>query len=213
MDKYHEIMEHIYVTPAMRDRILSGISRHFRGKRAFGARSGRMYSLAAAAAAFVIIGGVGLWQHMRAPQTGITSSYESSGVSDTFAVIDCASAQELSSLMGFDVPELSHLPFEPQEVLYTAIGKDLAQIRYLGSGETDMLTYRKSPGAEDNSGDYNTYSETGSLDINGLSLQIKGHDGLIYLACWSDPEYSYSISIASGCTKEELSAIISDLSK
>ena len=52
--------------------------------------------------------------------------------------------------------EAEHLPFAPQEVLYTAFDSGLAQVEYRGeNGQTALL--RKSQGTEDNSGDFDQY--------------------------------------------------------
>ena len=57
--------------------------------------------------------------------------------------------------MGFSVEEAEHLPFAPQEVLYTAFDSGLAQVENRGeNGQTALL--RKSQGAEDNSGDFDS---------------------------------------------------------
>ena len=208
LSKYSEIMEHIYVTPDMKDRILSGISRHFRIKYETGRRRSRIYSLGAVAAAAVIICSVGLWQHSKPAGTDTGDTYESQPVAGAFAVIDCASVQELSGIVGFDVPVLSSLPFEVQQTTYTALGNELAQVRYFGADESDVLTYRKSPGEEDNSGDYTQYSETDVLEADGLQINVKGNDGLIYLSCWNDGGYAYSISSGAGLTRDEVIGLV-----
>ena len=64
--------------------------------------------------------------------------------------------------MGFSVEEAEHLPFAPQEVLYTAFDSGLAQVEYRGeNGQTALL--RKSQGPEDNSGDFNQYPDVKTL--------------------------------------------------
>ena len=50
-------------------------------------------------------------------------------------MVEAASAEALSDLVGFDVADVEGLPFTPEEIRYTAYRGELAEIRYSGFSE------------------------------------------------------------------------------
>ncbi|HAY64315.1 MAG TPA: DUF4367 domain-containing protein, partial [Ruminococcaceae bacterium] len=48
----------------------------------------------------------------------------------------------------------------------------------------------KSPGTEDNSGDYTVYAQEETLEISGNAVTLKGNDGAYSLAVWTDGSYA-----------------------
>lgn len=83
----------------------------------------------------------------------------------------------------------------------------MAGIEYSGDGERAI--YRKSPGAEDNSGDYNDYAAVGSASAGDVQIMLKGGaPGSYTLALWSADGYSYSLSLSSPLTESEWLALI-----
>lgn len=203
MSKYDEIMDRVHVTDEMRDRVLDGVDRYFvqEWRRR---KLRRLYTAGAAvAAAVVLVVGFGALRNVGTGSIGIPggNTGETELAAGVFYVMDCASVQELESIVGFSVPELSKLPFEAENTAYTAIGEDLAQIIYYGNDGNAELILRKSPGTEDNSGDYNSYENETELEINGITVSLKGNSGLWNLACWYDGEYAYSLSYNTGQMK------------
>ena len=116
------------------------------------------------------------------------------------------SAEELSKAVGFNLFEINNLPFKAKETNYIAIDKDFAEINY--SGEENSLTYRKSVGTEDNSGDYNVYDYSGEIEINKIKVTVKGEAESLKLAFWTDGKYSYSISLDKAVTQKEMKDLI-----
>ena len=109
---------------------------------------------------------------------------------------------EYSSAVGFDVGELGYVPYGAEASGYVSIGEDLAQVVY--ESEEGSVIYRKSPGNEDNSGDYNVYEDTeiGCLK-DGTEVIMKGSGELWQLAVWQKDGYSYSLSFYPGVDKDE----------
>ena len=70
---------------------------------------------------------------------------------------------------------------------------------------------RKAAGDEDISGDYNDYSETSAQEIGGHSVTVKGEGGKIMTAVWADGGYSFSVSVDSGLTADELAGLIAEV--
>ena len=93
--------------------------------------------------------------------------------------------------------EAETFPFAPQEVLYMAFDSGLAQVEYRGeNGMTALL--RKSQGTEDNSGDFNQYSDVETLTMADADVTLKGVDGRFTLALWQKDGFSYSLNLSQG---------------
>ena len=116
----------------------------------------------------------------------------------------------LEQAVGFSVEEAEHLPFAPQEVLYTAFDSGLAQVEYRGeNGQTALL--RKSQGTEDNSGDFDQYPDVKTLDTAGIDVTLKGTDGQFTLALWQEDGFSYSLSLSQGQDAQGWAEILSGI--
>lgn len=78
---------------------------------------------------------------------------------------------------------------------------------------SDSLMIRKVLGTDtaDVSGDYNTYTETGSLIINDLEITTRGNDGTISNALWSNDTYTYAVVSSKGLTTAELTELLAEI--
>lgn len=181
--KYAELMDKIELTPEMRERVLSGVERKLDRNPARGSRLLRRCPPFAACLALVIAAAVVL------PQAA------SPGVEYVPGIEPARDAASLSDAVGYEVRDVSGLPFEPDAAVYTAYG-DMAEIDYSGEGE--QAVYRQSPGAEDNSGDYNEYAAVTTTTVGDAQVTLKGGAPDSYtLALWSSGGYSYSLSLSS----------------
>lgn len=122
------------------------------------------------------------------------------------AILEAGSAAELSELVGFEMEDILSLPFQPKETIYRAYGDSLAQIIYIN--ESDSVDYRKSPGMEDNSGDYSVYDEMIEISTGAVTATLKGTDGIYSLAVWTDGTYSYSLRLSQPFAQEEWADIL-----
>ena len=43
------------------------------------------------------------------------------------------------------------------------------------------------------------------MDVDGVSVEMRGADGNVYLAVWTDGEYAYSIDSTAGMAQEAMS--------
>lgn len=192
--RYSEIMDRIEVTDEMRGRILSNIQAADippEKQRKVISYPVRAYLSAAACLVILLVGAFTL-RRVWIPEPPIAQ--------DVFTVVEVPTLQELSEAVGFEVHEITGLPFEVKETLYTAYGHDLAQIEY--RGDTQSAIYRKSVGSEDNSGDYTDYPEAQEISAGGCNLTLKGENGLYVLAIWQSGDYAYSLSLSEGITGE-----------
>lgn len=67
---------------------------------------------------------------------------------------------------------------------------------------------RKTLGVADNSGDKTEYHEIAEQSVNGLTVTLKGDDGLVFLAVWNDNNFAYTVSAANGVTADEMTDYI-----
>ena len=67
---------------------------------------------------------------------------------------------------------------------------------------------RKTLGVIDNSGNNTEYSESSEQSINGLTVNCKGNDGLVYLAVWNNNNFAYTISVNEGVSVDEMTEYI-----
>lgn len=176
---YDEIMDRVVVTADMRGRILSAIQQPQRRRPSPAVR----YVAAAACVALIAAGALALpalrQEPVREPPDGVQTVVPQ--------MTEAASLEELCQLVGFDVPQITNLPFAATEVRYTAFGTDMAQVQYVG--DSQMLTFRKAPGSGDPSGDYTAYTDVVTVG----DATLKGEDGGYRLAVWADGDYTCSL--------------------
>ena len=207
MAKYNEIMGKIEVTNEMQSRILKNVENHFEGKKGY--RKKIWYpTLAGVAVAAMLMLIVRPWEGSNTPvgPNPPINEVEPPLIQQGGFGEEYRSAKELSNAVGFNVLEINNLPFKAKETNYTAIDKEFAEITY--SGENNSLTYRKSVGVEDNSGDYNIYDYVGETEINKIKVTVKGEAESLKLAFWTDGKYSYSISLDKAVTQKEMKDLV-----
>lgn len=208
--RYDEVMEKINVTDAMRQRILANIDQMdlTAGSQAKVVRFPTLKRLMPIAACFVLLV-AGVFAVRQFEPRGTIDPRPTGDVSVGIGneIVDVADAGALSEAVGFSVKEPHALPFQADEVRYTAFWGEMAQITYTGAGQT--VTFRQSLGTEDNSGDYNEYPQTETLEIGEASVTLKGEGQTYSLAVWSDGTYSYSFTAENGLTATEWGALIS----
>ena len=103
---------------------------------------------------------------------------------------------------------MTGVPFTVERTEYVSYWDELAEIQYFGG--SDSLCYRKSPGMEDNSGDYNVYAQEETLEISGNAVTLKGGNGAYSLAIWTDGSYAYSISVTDPLSRDAFGALLEE---
>jgi hypothetical protein len=210
LSKYNEIMERVNVTDEMKSRILGNIEEHFSKKKNAKKKSFYLaFGGVAAAALLMII--VRPWDNnvARPINPGTNSVGEGSTVLGVNPMQDYASAEELSKAAGFNVPEITSLPFKVSETEYMTLGEGFAQITYLS--DDDRLIYRKSTDKEDNSGNYNPYDYVGEVSVNDIKATVKGTKDALNLAIWNDGTYEHSIYVEKAVDKDVMVKMIEEV--
>lgn len=203
--KYDEVMEHIEVTPEMRQRILKNIQQAdvTRQKPAKVIRFPRWKQMAALAACLaVVLAGMRTIPQILNP--GADDPYVD--LNPAAEIVEVNTIEELSEEVGFPVNEMTGLPFRIEHTAYIAYWKEMAEITYTGDGQTAV--YRKGTGSGDISGDYNIYNSEIELSVNDYDVTLKGNDRVYSLAVWTDGGYSYSLSLSDGKTEAEWEIIL-----
>lgn len=193
--KYEEIMDRVEVTPEMRQRVLSNLEQARKPKRP---ALRQLMSLAACLAILLCC-----WYAWKPRQQ---TQVENPGAQGASQIENVASLEALSQKTGVPMKELTGLPFDVEATQYVSYWEELAEIQYFG--QTDSLCYRKSHGTEDNSGEYNVYSQVKTLDVSGCAVTLKGGAEGYSLAAWTDGTYAYSISASKPLTEETFRGLL-----
>lgn len=214
---YNEIMENIYLTPETKEQILCHVSERERKAKVQNMKKWTKYISVAACCALVVGAAYGI--HTLHPDKTVseeedmtTADMVDDGAQIANPMKEYGSAEELSDAVGFTVREIGELPFTVKETLYFTYDDTLAEIRY--TGDDQEVYFRKSQGEdEDNSGVYNTYSQTTTITVGDTEIICKGESDAYELAIWKKDGYSYSISLQTGISLEELQAMIETVEK
>ena len=196
--KYEQIMDKIEVTPEMWQRVLCNVEAK-QAKQKRRQLTQRLFTLAACLAIVVCCWYV--WKPKQAdpPEQGMMA----------VAQIDTVDSLEaLTEKTGIPLEKLTGVPFTVERTEYVSYWDELAEIQYFGG--SDSLCYRKSPGTEDNSADYNVYAQEETLEISGNAVTLKGNDGAYSLAIWTDGSYAYSISVTNPLSDDAFRVLLEE---
>ena len=89
------------------------------------------------------------------------------------------------------------------------LDKDSGLLEVIYENGDETITFRKSNGEGDISGNYNEFSEQNDVDGDGITVTVKGNDGKVNLATWSKDGYAYSID----CTTAVERVVMTDYIK
>lgn len=206
-NRYDEVMDKIEVTDEMRNRILQNlqsvnfVQKHHNKTVRFSPI--KKYLSVAACFAILLVGVLMLPNMLNSVPSGNEVLTPGTNIAKV------STLEELSNEVGFEVSDITGLPFEVQEKTYTAYWDELAEIDYRGEGQTAV--FRKSSGQDDNSGDYTEYPDTQETTVGTFAVTLKGQSGSYVLATWHDGQYSYSLNITNGLTMAEWEHIVSKM--
>lgn len=115
------------------------------------------------------------------------------------------SLAELAKAVGFDI-KAPTVPAGYKADAYIDISGELAEVFYENGNDT--LLYRVSRGEGDNSGMYDTYAVNKTVDVNGVSVELRGNEK-VNVATWSNGGFAYSVSAEQGISETEVAAVVS----
>lgn len=114
---------------------------------------------------------------------------------------------DLAKAVGFDVT-LPAVDKAYKETDFIDISGTTADVRF-ADGE-DTITFRKAKGSDAISGDYHTYNENKTITVKGISVSVKGNNG-INTAAWQKDGFTYSFSSDKAMTQDALVKAIENL--
>lgn len=114
------------------------------------------------------------------------------------------SLAELAKAVGFDI-KAPTVPVGYEADAYIDISGELAEVFYVKGDDT--LVYRVSRGEGDNSGDYNTYSNKKTVDVNGVLVELRGNDK-VNVAVWSNGGFAHSVLSEQGIAEADVIAAV-----
>ena len=120
--------------------------------------------------------------------------------------VECSTLADAEALAGFDFTVPDAVEGYDGTRYIDAIGHEMIEVIYPGADDTEdvestdptensvEVRLRKAPGSEDISGDYNSYSDEHTAELDGVTVTLRGNDGLVMTAIWTDGDYAYSIT-------------------
>lgn len=123
--------------------------------------------------------------------------------------VSCKTMDEAAQVAGFSMTLPSNVPNWVDTSLIRAVESNMIEVIY--QGEQEQLTVRKAVGTEDISGDFTAYSDVNTEEVNDLSVTMKGNNGKVMVAAWTDGSYTYAVRIATGLEHDSLVDIVSSI--
>lgn len=114
---------------------------------------------------------------------------------------------EAENAVGFDI-EIPESYGDHSTRRFSVITGTILEIQYYDDSENRGMNIRKTRGGEDVSGDYSEYDNVSEIQTAAGAVTIKGNDGEYDLAVWNSDGYSYSVSVDSGISEEEMIKIV-----
>ena len=119
---------------------------------------------------------------------------------------DCETMEDAAGLAGFDFALPNPLP--EGFVLSAIQALEGEAIQVLFQKDDVELCLRKAAGTEDPSGDYTQYEEETAVRAGGVEVAMRGADGRVSLAVWTDGGYASSIAVSGdGISADDMSAL------
>lgn len=200
MGRYNEIMEHIELTDEMRERILSNVKAKNKRRRISRIAGAVTAAAACAAIAFgtvAVMKNSGSFGKKPGKDTTITSSQATEPtVNDalTYGAESYRNAAELSEKFGFEIHDITALPFEAESVSYSIISESFAEVVYCGKNDEECC-FRVGRDTEDISGELDEFTSIESVQLNNTDVTLKGYDGKYHLASWIKDGHFFSVSL------------------
>lgn len=205
-NKYNEIMSRVTVTSDMHERIIDNIRRAdldpkgYRLQQLF--RHNKRAMSIAVCFLLLLTGAFVTTQNLHQSETVQPIEQVPGPVLGVPYITEYPSVQELATGIGFEVKEVTQIPFQVRQTDYSSVSGEMAQIHY--SGADNSLMFRMSPGNNDISGDYKQYNDTKTISLKDERVTIKGNGGKYELAIWQSNGFSYCLSTEKGISEKDL---------
>ena len=116
---------------------------------------------------------------------------------------------DAASISGFEMSVPETIGGYDGRVIH-AIDGELIQVVF--DSEDNTIVMRKSLGTDDISGDYTEYAETTAAQLGELDVTLKGADGKVNVAIWTNNGYSYYIGSTIALSKVTMTDLFETVS-
>lgn len=121
----------------------------------------------------------------------------------------CDTMDEAAQIAGFSMTLPSGVPDGIDNSVIRAVKSNMIEVIY--QGDQEQISVRKAVGTEDISGDFTTYSDVNVEDVNGRSVTLKGSNGKIMVATWTDGGYTYAVRTETGLEHDVIAGMVSSV--
>lgn len=122
-------------------------------------------------------------------------------------VKEYATLAEALEVLPFEAQTPKALPGDLAVKGVSVIGGQVLQVIY--TGVEQELRFRTGRSDGDISGDYNAYPEESVRTVGERTVRVKGADGLVSLALWSDGTNAYALSFSAPVDAGAVDAVVS----
>lgn len=123
-----------------------------------------------------------------------------------------ASLEEAAAAAGFSltVPESVEGCARRVIQVFDTTEEPMIEVIYRNDEDTNDIYIRKAAGSGDISGDHTQYAETSTVAVGELQVTMKGENGQVSLAAWTDAGYAYSIGVRmeGGVSSETMAGLV-----
>lgn len=204
--KYNRVMECVTMTEEMRMRVMNRLQNaDLSARSSFRKTLFLNHTRYLAVAACLVLAVVGVMLFMR-HHAAVPEPLPQDGVITPWGSVVYHDAEALSDAVGFDVADLTQLPFEPTETSYQKYDGGMAEINYQ-NGE-QRISFRKSKGTEDNSGDYNEYENVFQKVRGDVNITFEGSGEEIAKVTFMCDGYFISLTASPGLTQQQWNDIL-----
>lgn len=124
--------------------------------------------------------------------------------------VDCPSLDEAESVAGFQASMPAALDGYG-DASFQAVSGETIQATYgdTAAASAPVACVRKSLGeGQDVSGDYNDYPDSGTVDVEGAEVSLRGSGGSWSAATWDRDGFSYAITLTGGQDESWFSSVV-----
>ena len=121
---------------------------------------------------------------------------------------DYATLADAEKAAGFEMKAPDTVAGYDGETAFQVMSGRMLQMIYFDS-QDNRLFIRKEAGSEDISGDYNSYAEIQTVGVAGREVTMKGENGLVSVAIWTDGAYTYAVTTDKPMAQDAMTALIS----
>ena len=110
---------------------------------------------------------------------------------------DVESVAAAEELVGYGIEAPETVAGLAQTAVRAMVGENGETMIELVYGDNEIVI-RKAPGADDVSGDYNTYAATEEVTVGDAAVTEKGDGENVFCAIWTSGDYAYAIVATAG---------------